>query len=294
MPQNWILFLQQHKKALAIVALVAIILFLWIQLEYDLKEPSSGGVTNPEQQDSGVVGQSPNKADDEVSSPSDRLVIKSAALTMRVEDVTSSSEDIQNLAVELGGFVTSSRISTYATGTSSEYLQGVVTIRVPSERFDDALTHIKSIAAKVESENITGQDVTEEYTDLQAEIRNLEAAEQQLLELFNRSGSVEEILKVQQQLTQVRGQIEIKKGRAQFLEESATYSSIAITLTEKQDEPIIGDEDWTPMDAIREAVRDLITFGQNLIDSILYLSIRYGLFVLLAYLAWRFYRQRQK
>ena len=71
------------------------------------------------------------------------------------------------------------------------------------------------------SESTTGQDVTEQYTDLDSQLRNLEASEAQLLELMKQAGTVEEILKVQQELTNTRGQIEQIKGQMQYLEQSS-------------------------------------------------------------------------
>ncbi len=295
------LFLRKHKQLLAIIALLGLIVILWFK-QYVPKTNNLIGVTTQVrdtalESSSGRGGGESATApefDEDTSSPSSRLVIKTASLVMRVDSVTDSSNHIQLLADQLGGFVISSRTNTLGTGTTAEYLQSVVTIRVPAEQFEDALTEIKQLARKVENETVTGQDVTEEYTDLQAEITNLEAAEAQLVELFNRAGSVEEILKVQQEITRIRGQIEVKKGRVQYLEQSAQLSSITVTLTEKKDDPIIADADWTPMTAIRNAARDFVTFGQNLVDATLYLSIRYGLFVILAIIAYRAYRRRQK
>lgn len=295
------LFLRKHKQLLAIIALLGLIGLLWFK-QYAPKTNNFIGVTTQVRdtalestpgRGSGESATAPEFAEDG-SSPSSRLVIKTAALSIRVGDATDSGEHIQLLAEQLGGFVTSSRTNTFATGTPAEYIQTVVTIRVPAEQFEDALSEIKQLARKVENETITGQDVTEEYTDLQAEIRNLEAAEAQLVELFNRAGSVEEILKVQQEITRVRGQIEMRKGRVHYFEQSAQLSSITVTLTEKKDDPIITDADWTPITAIRNAARDLITFGQNLVDATLYLSIRYGLFVILALTVWYFYKKRPR
>ncbi|MCA9397521.1 DUF4349 domain-containing protein, partial [candidate division WWE3 bacterium] len=198
----------------------------------------------------------------------------------------------------LNGFVTNSQIGTrnpityYETTQPDAPTSATITFRVPSERLDEAITHIKSISNKVFSESVTGQDVTEEYTDLAARLTNLQAAESQLLELYERSGTIEEILKVQQQITNIRGQIEQTQGRIQYLNQSAQLSSVTVSLTEKEIDPIVGDEDWTPTTAIRQAVRDLITFGQDLIDTIVYLAIRWGAFALLAYLIWRWYQSK--
>ena len=178
-------------------------------------------------------------------SPSDRLIIKTASLVIRVENVEQSVTDIQSLAENLNGFVTNSQIGTrnpityYETTQPDAPTSATITFRVPSERLDEAITHIKSISNKVFSESVTGQDVTEEYTDLAARLTNLQAAESQLLELYERSGTIEEILKVQQQITNIRGQIEQTQGRIQYLNQSAQLSSVTVSLTEKEIDPML-------------------------------------------------------
>ena len=241
-------------------------------------------------------GFAPEVDTEDASSVNDQLIIKTATLNMRVDDVEKSVSDLQELANNFDGFVKSSQlgssnnISYYESTQPDQPTYATVVLRVPADRFDEAITHIKSIADKVFSEAISGQDVTEEYTDLQARLDNLQAAEAQLLELYERSGTIEEILKVQQQITSIRGQIEQTQGRMDYLQDRAKLSTITVSLTEKKIDPVIEDEDWTPMTAIREAVRDLITFGQNLVDSLTYFAIRWGLFIAAIYFAWKWYQ----
>lgn len=227
------------------------------------------------------------------SSPDLKLIIKTSNLSITVEDVRQSTQDIQNLAEALGGFVVASQVTTIPrlSTTRQDLLQSTITIRVPSERFEEALTHIKSVAAKVESERITGQDVTEEYTDLNAQLGNQQRQEQRLLELFDQTETVEEILQLERELTRVRGQIEQLQGRIQYLERSAELSSITVSLTPKTEEVNLVENEWTPVIALRKAVRDLINFAQNLTDSLLYAIVFYGPFLLLGFLAWKGFRR---
>ena len=113
-------------------------------------------------------------------------------------------------------------------------LYGNISIRVLSERFNDALAALRALAVDVRSESTSGQDVTEEYTDLSAKLRNLQAAEAQLLKLMEQAGKVTDILEVQKELVKTRGEIEQTKGRMQYLEQSSALAFIQVTLEQSK------------------------------------------------------------
>ncbi|GAF98979.1 unnamed protein product, partial [marine sediment metagenome] len=121
-----------------------------------------------------------NLGDDKV----ERLVIRNANLTLVVNDPGQSTEDIGKMAREMEGFVVSSYVyqTTYAEDVMA--VQASITIRVPVERLDEALDFIKDGSIEVRSENVSGQDVTQEYIDLQSQLRNLELAEEELREIM--------------------------------------------------------------------------------------------------------------
>ena len=136
-----------------------------------------GGVTDEEVR-------SWNAAQDAVPSDEERLVIRNASLTIVVQDPEAGMEALIRLAGDLGGYVVSSEISTLRLDNGREVPQASVRLRVPAERFNEALEAIRKQAVRVSSESISGQDVTEEYVDLQARIKNLRAAAQQLQEIM--------------------------------------------------------------------------------------------------------------
>jgi hypothetical protein len=103
-------------------------------------------------------------------------------------------------------------------------------LRVPGGRYDDAVDELRRLAVRVDEESSTGQDVTEEFADLGAQLRNQEAAEVQYLELLKRAQSVDDVLKVQTRLTEVRTQIERLKGRQLLLQRRAEMAQIELTL----------------------------------------------------------------
>jgi len=165
----------------------------------------------------------------DIAATTDRMVIRSAYLTIVVDDVSTSLQQINNLAELYGGYVVNSSIS-----EDRNRLYAYISFRVDSARFNDTLQALRDMAADVKSESTTGQDVTEQYTDLASRLRNLEASEAQLLELMNQAGTVTEILAVQKELTNTREDIELIKGQMQYLEQSAALSLFTVTLEQSK------------------------------------------------------------
>jgi hypothetical protein len=163
------------------------------------------------------------------SSPTDRMIIRNGNMQLVVTDVAAVMGQITNLATSYGGFVVNSNVQ-----ENQNLLYGNISIRVLSERFNNALAALRSMAVDVRSESTSGQDVTEQYTDLSANLRNLEAAEAQLLKLMEQAGKVTDILAVQQELVKTRGEIEQTKGRMQYLEQSSDMALIQVTLEQSK------------------------------------------------------------
>jgi hypothetical protein len=204
----------------------------------------------------------------------ERVVIQTASLTLIVADPAASAASIADLADEMGGFVVSSYVSqtTFAdVGVTAD--SGSITIRVPAERLKEALERIKAGATEVRAENISGQDVTQEYTDLQSSLRNLEAAEDQLLEIMGSATKTEDVLRVFEQLRQVRSEIEITKGRIQYLSESARLSSISVDLIPDAAEQPLQIGGWRPAGTAREALTALLRALRFLGDTAIWAAI---------------------
>lgn len=170
-----------------------------------------------------AFGEVADEIAEEGGSPSERLIIRSGTLSLLVKNVRESVDGMQKLATDLTGFVVDSEVT--IVDEKQGNLRATVTIRVPAEKFDGALKTLKEGAIKVTSERTSGQDVTEEYTDLQSRLRNLEAAETQLLEIMGRTGEVKDVLAVQQELTRIRERIETTKGRVKFFGRKCGYVS---------------------------------------------------------------------
>ena len=160
-----------------------------------------------------------------LASIDDRKIVQTAALRLQVDAVGASFEDVGRIATAAGGFVASSNFS-----FQGDRQVASLTVRVPATRYQDVLSQVRALGAKVDSEVSNASDVTEEYSDLQARLRNLEATEGQLLALLGRAETITDILQVQDRLNFVRGQIEQSQGRMALLDKLTDLATITVRL----------------------------------------------------------------
>jgi hypothetical protein len=124
-----------------------------------------------------------------------------------------------------GGFVLDTSVDDVKLGLGS------VTLRVPADRFGRALADLQDLG-KVERESVSGQDVTQEFIDLEARLRNLEAQERVLLNLMSEAQSVADTIRVQRELTGIQLEVERLKGRLRYLEDQTALSTIHVRIAE--------------------------------------------------------------
>jgi hypothetical protein len=199
----------------------------------------------------------------------ERLVIENADLSIVVKDPKARMKEISDLAQKMGGFVVSSNMYQNTSSTGKLVPQGSIVIRVPSEKLDEALSKIKEGAIDVPTENRSGQDVTSQYVDLQAQLTAKQAAEKKLLEIMDKATRAEDVLAVYLQVQTVQTEIEQLKGQIKYLEESAAMSAISVQLiAEESTQPIVVGP-WKPEGAAKEAIQDLIFFFQNFVDFLI-------------------------
>ena len=153
-------------------------------------------------------------------------VIRNGSISLVVQDVPAITNLIWSATTSLGGYVVAS--STQGAGDDA---RGEITLRVPADQYETAMTRLRGYGDKVLNEKSTAQDVTEEYVDLQARQRNLELTVAQLQALLGQAKNVDETLRVQSQLNAVQGDLERVRGRLKLIDNRAAYSTIAVTLT---------------------------------------------------------------
>ena len=199
----------------------------------------------------------------------ERLVIENADLAIVVKDPKTRMAEINALANEFGGYVVSSNLYQSFTSLGTEVPEATIVIRVPSERLDEALNRIKEDAVDIDYENRSGQDVTNIYVDLQAQLKAKQAAEAKLLEIMDQATRAEDVLAIYLQVQQVQTEIEQLKGQIQYYEESAAMSSISVRLIAEAGTQPIEIGPWTPEGAAKEAIQDLIFFVQNFVEFLI-------------------------
>jgi len=231
----------------------------------------------------------------------ERMVIYNAHLEIAVEQPEDVMKEVIKMAEEAGGFVVSSNL--YQTYTDSGRVPRVsLTIRVPAGDLDSIMDAIKAMTPDpkedVISENVSGQDVTSEYTDLASRLRNLEAAEEALVELMEDARDPEDVLNIFDELVYYRGEIEIVKGRMKYLEESADLSAITIEIVAKQSLQPIKVVGWEPKGTAKRAVEQLIRTAQRIADGAIWLGIYCLPFLvplgIAAYFLVRFFLKRRR
>lgn len=267
-------------------------------------EAPAGAPAMPEMEEAGRAA-----ADYTTSGPSqnsqpgaERLVIRNATLTIVVDQPGDAMSTIMRMAEGMNGFVVTSNLYKRYTNNGVEVPEATVTVRVPAERLNDALDQVKALvrnpAEDIRAENITGQDVTKEYTDLRSRLTNLEEAEAQLREIMEDAVRTEDVLDTFARLTEIREQIEVIKGQIQYYEESAAMSSIAVTIWASEAVQPLEIGGWEPVGVARDAVQALIDttqfLGSAAIWLIIYvLPVALLIFLPIRFLWWLFRRNRK-
>jgi hypothetical protein len=221
-----------------------------------------------------AAGEKGAYAQEQTAASSDRLVIKNGSLSMAVDDPLISRDNIAHMAEAMGGFVVTADMYQQTLSNGAQVPQVSMTIRVPSERLDEALTTIKGETNQpIINENLSSQDVTAEYTDLNSRLVNLQAAEKQLQEIMNDANRTEDVLAVYSQLVSVREQIELIKGQMKYYEQSAALSSISIQLIANAAMQPISIGGWQPGGVAKQALQSLIHTLQSLANFAIRLFI---------------------
>ena len=208
----------------------------------------------------------------------ERLVIRNADLAIVVQNPEERMADLASLATSLGGYVVSSNLYQSFTNLGKEVPEASIVIRVPAERLDEALAEIKEGAVDINYENVSGQDVTSIYVDLQSQLKAKEAAEQKLLEIMDEATRAEDVLAIYLQVQSIQTEIEQLKGQIKYYEESAALSSISVRLIAEESTQPIEVGPWKPEGAAKDAIEDLIFFLQNFAEFL----IRFVIFTLTA------------
>ena len=171
---------------------------------------------------------SQNPASTEIKQPIERKIIRNGDFMIESKNLADDQRKIAALAESLGGFVVTSEFKQSSSGSSESTVK--IIVRVPAIQFDKAVTEIVKTGSQLIYNKTAGQDVTEEFVDLEARLRAKHALENQYLEIMKRAAKISDVLEVQEKLTEVRTALEQMEGRRRYLENQASLSTINVTL----------------------------------------------------------------
>lgn len=180
----------------------------------------------------------------------DRKMIQTSSMELIVTSPIETAEKIRALAQTLGGYLENSQI-----GGTHEAPTATLTIRVPSRGLDQARTELHKLAVRLENERTDATDVTKQYVDMEARLRNLHAEEAQYLVILKQATSVEDLLNVSGKLSEVRGQIEQQQAEFNTLSHQVETVAITIALRAEADAQVLGIH-WRPLYRVKIAARD--------------------------------------
>jgi len=160
--------------------------------------------------------------------PIERKIIRQGDIAFQTRNAARTRTDIRNTVARLGGYVSGD--NAYASGDRTEYR---LDIRIPADRFDTLLLQISEQAGHIDSRNISSQDMTAEFIDVQARIRTQKQLEARYLELLKKASTVEEILSIERELDTLRAEIESVEGRMKYHSDQVAMSSLTVTFYEK-------------------------------------------------------------
>ena len=197
------------------------------------------------------------------------MVIRSAQLAVEVGDIEASLAQVRQIAQQGGGFVSASATRVEKVNDQDRTVADL-TIQVRSDAVDASMSALRSLG-KVTTETSGSQDVTEEYVDLDSNLRNLQASEAAILKLMDKATRIEDVLSLQRELTNVRGQIERIQGRKRFLERRTDMATIAIMLRLPPVEgsrPVLGGA-WDPASVAARGWQASLTVLRSLAEVII-------------------------
>ncbi|MFA6243017.1 MAG: DUF4349 domain-containing protein [Candidatus Hydrogenedentales bacterium] len=220
----------------------------------------------------------------------DRYLIKNATVLIEVGDAREANAKLLSAVQAVGGYVGDYREQVDGLGRRSVIVQ----IRVPANQFDASMGQLDPLG-KVLSKQVSTQDVTEEFVDTDARARNLKATEARLVDHLNRAGKLEDILRIEQEVTRVRQEIEQLDGRLRFLNDRVQFSTIMVTLQEApKAEPVVPTQTFSTGRVVTEAVRSLIVLGQAIWVRVIWWGVWSVVWVPCLAVAWLLYRRLRK
>lgn len=214
----------------------------------------------------------PRDADASSAEDADRQVIRSGTLEIISADPLQAAEQLRKLAMDFSGFVVSSKVS----GSDERMQSAQVTLRIPADHFDEARAQVREIAKSVEQDMVEARDVTREYVDQEAALRNARAEEQQYLLILKRAASVKDVLEVSSKLAEVRAHIDELQADLRSLHHQVEMSLLTTNVTAMVEAQVFGIR-WRPLYkaklALRGALSAVADYGDSMVELLVNIPV---------------------
>lgn len=200
-----------------------------------------------------------------------RVVIQNSYLSLLVKDVRASSDQILAYTKQIGGFM----VNTYFNNPG-ESPSGTITVRIPTKDLNTSLKYFRDLSIRVVSENLEGEDVTDQFVDNTARRDTLNKTKAKFEDILEKATKVEDILNVEQQIINIQSQIDAIQGQLQYMQKSADYTRVTIYLsTDEYSLPYAPQDAWRPAVIFKEAVRAMIGTVRGVGSAIIWVVV-YG------------------
>lgn len=229
------------RKSLVSLFMIFLILIVSACSSSEESKMDSSGGSSKEMSNADFAEKSENTAPEEKTVqndsktaapvPQNRKVIYTADMSVRVKSYQEAVSSIQKTLASLGGYVMES--NTYS-GEEDQSQEGTLTVKVPQEAFQSFLNTVEKGSIKVENQAVSGQDVTEEYVDLESRLKSKKTVEERLLSFMKEAQKTEDLLKISNDLSAVQEEIEQLTGRINYLNNQTAFATVSIHLSENK------------------------------------------------------------
>ncbi len=214
----------------------------------------------------------------------DHMIVKNGDIRLLVKDSDVALDGVTQIVGDVHGYIVSSRVW-FQDYYGTNYKYATLTMGVPVDQFEIALRRLRGLSIRVLDENASGEDVTDQYVDLQSQLNNLEATRDRIKGFLDQAKTVDEALRINQQLSDIEAQIEQVKGKMNYLSNRSAFSTITVSL--EPDLPIIVATPtltptptptpalgpWNPGETTSAASRTLITVYRGIIDFLIWVFV---------------------
>ena len=233
----------------------------------------------------------PTSAAFEISDPSGNLtvlersnsmIIKNADVRLMVKDTDVAIDRATQIVGDSGGYIVSSRVW-YQNYYGNNLKYASITLGVPVAEFERVLTRLRGLALRVVDETASGDDVTDQYVDLQSQLVNLEATRERIKSFLDDAKTVDEALRINQELANIEMQIEQIKGQMNYLSDRSDYSTITINIDPEfpvltptptaTPRPTATPIPWKPGDTFHEAKNTVTVAYQGMANFLIWLVV---------------------